>query len=411
MRMWRNALRSWAGIMSFAMLYGCSSTQPKSNAQLQSSAEVKAFIQAAGRGDLPAVSLALQRGIDMNAQGADGTTAIQQAARYNKHQMVDYLIKNGADFKLADRQGVDALLMASAFGQDDVIRILVAAKADLNAVNEKGIFPLLLAVDGDYASTTRLLVQSGARPNLTNTDGICALMLACEKNSMDAVSVLLELGADPDLPDTEGWTPLMLAVQQGRTAVVEELIRHGANVAMENREGMSALLLAIECDQLELARFLVKNNAKWTMAERYPYLAGISCYLGARQLNDKGTAGELKALYASAARLFDMAATEYEAAIKDKKQSISGRNLRSALFIGGSAVLLVATGGAPMPCALTNERLRDAIKNNKIRLARCNQMKAQCEDAVARLSPLAAASRPPKFSIEDMTLSFTNQGD
>lgn len=405
---WRNDLRSWAGIASLAMLCGCSSTQLKSNAQLQSSAEVKAFIQAAGRGDLPAVSLALQRGIDMNAQGADGATAIQQAARYNKPQMVEYLVENGADFKLADRQGVDALLMASAFGQDDVIRILVAAKADLNAVNEKGIFPLLLAVDGDYASTTRLLLQSGARPNLTNTNGISALLFACENNSKDAVSVLLELGADPDLPDTEGWTPLMLAVQQGRTAIVEELIRHGANVDLENREGMSALLLAIECEQLELAQFLVKNNAKWTMAERYPYLAGISCYLGARKLNGKGTAGELKALYASAARLFDMAATEYEVAIKENKNSISGRNLRSALFIGGSAVLLVATGGAPIPCALTNERLQDAIKNNKIRLVRCNQMKAQCEDAVLRLAPMEANIHPNQFFIEDLTLNFKN---
>ena len=387
------------------MIQGCCSTQPRSPAQ-PSPAEVETFIQAAGKGDLPAVSSALRRGMDMNAQDADGTTAIQQASRYNKPQMVDYLIKNGADFKLADRQGVDALLMASAFGQDKVIQILVTNKADLNAVNEKGIFPLLLAVDGDYASTTRLLVQSGARPNLANTNGTSALMFACEKDSKDVVSVLLELGADPDLPDTEGWTPLMVAVQQGHAFVVEELIQHGANVALENRNGMSALLVAIECEQLELARLLVKNNSKWTEAERYPYLAGVSCYLTAKQLNDMATAGELKDLYTSAARLFDKAAQEYEAAINDKNKSISGRNLRSSLFVGGSVLLMVATGGGPIPCVLTNERLQEEIKNNTSRQARCNQMKAQCEDAIARLAPLDANSRPNDFFVEDLTLTF-----
>lgn len=404
--MWQYALRSWAGIALCAMLDGCTSTQMQRPAQSPNHAEVEPFIQAAGKGDFPAVSSALQQGINVNAQDATGATAIQKASRYNKHQMVDYLIKNGADVNLADQQGYDAIFIASAFGQDDVIRILAASKAEFNAVNEKGLFPLLLAVNGDYASTIRLLVLSGARPNLTNTNGTSALLFACEKNSKDAVSVLLELGADPDLADTGGWTPLMVAVQKGCTSVVENLIQNGVDVSLENRDGMSALLLAIECDQLELARLLMKNHAKYTMDERYPYLAGISCYLGARQLNDKETAGDLKALYAAAARLFDMAAKEYEAAIKDNSASISGRNIRSALFIASSAVLLVATGGAPIPCALTNERLREAIKMNKIRLDRCNQMKAQCENAVARLDLTDANRYPTDFSQEDLTLTF-----
>lgn len=334
-------------------------------------------------------------------------TAVQKASRCNKSQMVEYLVRNGADYRLADRQGVDALLVASAFGQDDVIRVLAAEKADMNAVNARGVYPLLLAVDGDYASTARLLVQSGARPNLANADGVSALHYACEKNSKETVPVLLNLGADPDLSDAKGWTPLMLAVQQGNALVAEEVVRHGANVDVENKNGMSALLLAIECEQLELARLLVKNHAKWTTDERYPYLAGVSCYLAALHLNDKRTAGELKALYASAAHLVDLAAKEYEAVIEAKSANISGRNLRSALFIGGSALLLVATGGAPIPCALTNERLHDAIENSKTRLARCNQMKAQCADAVTRLDRMDATSKPGQFLLDDATLTFS----
>lgn len=409
MRTGRTTFRLWAGMTACIMLGGGCATPSKSPAPPQNHVAIEAFIQAAGSGDLPAVSSALQQGINVNAKDANGTTAIQKASRYNKHQMVDYLIKNGADVTLADRQGFDALLMASSFGQDDVIRILVANKVELNTLNDKGLFPLLLAVDGDYAATVRLLLHSGARPNLTNTNGTSALMYACAKNSKDAVTALLELGADPNLPDKEGFTPLMVAVQQEQASVIDELIRHGANINLENKIGMNALLLAIECDHLDLARLLIKNNARGTTSERYPYLAGVSCYLGAKHLNGSGTAGELKTLYASAARLFDTAAKEYEAAIQGKKNNIVGRNLRSALFIGGSALLLVATGGMPMPCALTNERLHDEIKTNKTRLSRCNEMKAQCESAIARLSPMDANSRPDQFSLEDLTLTFKDK--
>ncbi len=406
MRKWRNTFRILAGVAACSILTGCSSTKPKNSSLPQNHAEVDMFIQAAGKGDLPAVSSALKLGLNVNVQDAKGSTAIQKASRYNQHQTVDYLIKNGADFELTDQQGFNALLIASAFGQDDVIRILSTNKAAMNTVNRQGVFPLLLAVDGDYASTIRLLVQSGANPNQTNTNGTCALMFACAKNSKDAVTELLELGADPNLQDAEGFTPLMMAAQQERASIAEELLRHGANPGLENKNGMSALLLAIECEHLELARLIVKNNPKWTTAEKYPYLTGICCYLEARRLNEKGTAGELKKFYATAARLFDIAAKDYEAAIKGNKNNIAGRNLRSALFIGGAAVLMVATGGGPIPCTLANERLHDEIKTYKTRLDRCVQLKAQCENAVTRLAPLEANSRPDQLFLEDLTLSF-----
>jgi len=169
---------------------------------------------------------------------------------------------------------------------------------------------------------------------------------------------------------------------------------------------MNALLLAIECDQFDLARLLVRNRATWSTKEQYPYLAGLSCYLVARQGNGTIPAGDLERLYTSAAKLFDQAIREYETANTRNSKAIAGRNVRSALFIGSSVVLLLTTGGMPIPCALTNERQKEAIANNKIRLTRCQQLKEQCEIAIKHLRLQDANSLANLSSLGDLTLTF-----
>jgi ankyrin repeat protein len=388
------------GLFTCALLHGWL------HAATQRPVDADTLIAAAEKDDTQQVEEALRRGVDVNGRGANGATAILAAARRNRPLMVKCLIEHGADYSITNNRGMDALLTACAFGQDAVVNVLANLKADVNAVSEQGLFPLLMCASGDYASTVGLLVESGARVNIKNSRGMSALLIAAERNSIEAATALLAHGADPDLPDNDGWTPLMVACRLGNDALAMMLVGHGVDLSRKNNDGLSALVIAIDADRLPLARQLVQHGALQAESEDHPYLSAMSCYLMARHRVELAVADGLGTLYVSAAKLFGIAAADYDRVIKGKNNSIRAKGIRSALYIGGSALLLVATGGAPIPFVETSERLKDTIKASEARLKRCRQFQAQCDEVAACLVAAGAAGRPQECVREDLSLAF-----
>jgi ankyrin repeat protein len=169
---------------------------------------------AASRGATAEIERLLKSGADVNAQQADGATALQWAAYRGDAQLAERLLKAGAKPGLANRNGATPLWLAAMRGDAAVIRALLEGGADANE-------PLPL----------------GRRP----------LMLAARSGHVDAVHALLEHGADVNASETErGSTALMQAADQGHADVLRELIQHGANVAAVSkpvlRDGRSAAL-------------------------------------------------------------------------------------------------------------------------------------------------------------------------
>src|SRR5271157_1319564 len=63
-----------------------------------------------------AMRLATTKGTNVNATGADGTTAVMYAAANNDLELVRALIKAGANVKLANQFGTSALTEAAIIG-------------------------------------------------------------------------------------------------------------------------------------------------------------------------------------------------------------------------------------------------------------------------------------------------------
>src|SRR3984957_4443979 len=169
---------------------------------------------AASKGNNAQIERLLKRGADVNAQQADGATALQWAAYHGDAKLVELLLKAGAKPDLANRDGATPLWLAAARGDAAVVQALLKGGADANEQ-----LPL------------------GRRP----------LMLAARSGNVDAVHALLEHGADVNVSETErGTTALMQAADQGHADMLKELIQHGANVAAVSkpvmRDGRTAAL-------------------------------------------------------------------------------------------------------------------------------------------------------------------------
>ena len=169
---------------------------------------------AANRGDSAEIERLLKTGADVNAQQADGATALQWAAYRGDAKLAERLLKAGAKPGLANNNGATPLWLAATHGNAAVVQALLKGGADANEQ-----LPL------------------GRRP----------LMLAARAGGVDAVRALLARGADVNASETErGTTALMQAADQGHAEVLKELIRNGAQLAAVSRpvlrDGRSAAL-------------------------------------------------------------------------------------------------------------------------------------------------------------------------
>jgi len=194
------------------------------------------LISAVKAGDRAEVAALLQQRVDVNADEADGTTALMWAARNpfgNEHfPLSDLLIRAGADVKAANRYGITALYLAC----------------------QNGNAPLI-----------DKLLQAGADANAASTEGETALMTAARTGVVEAVEVLLGHGAQIDARETwHGETALMWAVAEGHAEMARYLIAHGADVNAHSSQPLGA------ADHFRAAREMASAGRPDAAAVRRP---------------------------------------------------------------------------------------------------------------------------------------------
>ncbi len=165
--------------------------------------QVRALARAAGEGNIRKIEQLVQKGVDVNARGAQGATPLFWAMR--DHKGFKRLLELGADPNVVYADGNNVMLVA----------VSLKDKRILKAALEHGGNPNLVA--GDSTGRTPIFDAMSA--------------------GMDVVDLLLKHGADINARDSLSNTPVLAAAGRGDFEIVYQLLERGADYALKDRHG------------------------------------------------------------------------------------------------------------------------------------------------------------------------------
>ncbi len=229
--------------------------------------------------------LLIQAGADVNAQRDDGWTALMGPAQSNADRIpkrlvdpksnketwvqiptkghvdtVKNLIEAGADVNVKAKDGSTALMCAST---GEVAKILIEAGADINAKDKTGETALMSATRKFRTGIVKVLIEAGADVNAANPDGETGLKLAVKFNDVETINVLREAGADVNAKNQKGRTALMYASE---SEVAKILIEAGADVNAKDQIGSTAIMYGLKG---EVAKILIEAGADVNAKDQY----------------------------------------------------------------------------------------------------------------------------------------------
>jgi ankyrin repeat protein len=262
---------------------------------------------AAMKRDTSTVRKLIDEHVDVNAPGADGTSALHWLVRVDDFETARRLIRAGADVTKPNRYGVTPMSLASANGNAQMIALLLEAGADANVTDQTGETALMTATKVGNADAIRTLLDHGATidtrdPSFQQT----ALMMAVRENHPDVVKLLIDRGAQVNVQTRTGatpnWvlpnsvpgfghgigivrgglpergsrylipgamTPLLYAARDGRIDSANLLLAAGAEIDHTDANGITPLLMAITNNHIEMARYLIDRGANVKAVDWY----------------------------------------------------------------------------------------------------------------------------------------------
>lgn len=229
------------------------------------------FAYAAALGELDKVQAAIASGVDVNALGSNGCSALQLASFRAQEAVMRLLLDSGADVNLKcdDHSGPGtvgstalAVVTHSIYAEDRpaTIRLLVEAGADLNTRDDEGSTPLMHAVryGPGYLDSVQALAAAGADLDARDPRGNTALMMAMVYRRESIVEFLQEAGAS--LVGIENVL-LSQAAERGDQAAVEELLAEG-KADVNHRYHTTALSAACRKGYTAVAATLLDAGAE-----------------------------------------------------------------------------------------------------------------------------------------------------
>jgi ankyrin repeat protein len=230
-----------------------------------------ALMLAAEIGRAGAVQVLLESGAKPDVQTLQGTTALGLAARNHHGEIVRLLLRAGASPKLKDTHGVTALMETA---DANIARALIRGGADENAADDKGLTPMMRLTaaessrspSGARAETLQSLLTAGADVRARDREGRTALIWAIKgtpssKSDPQLIAMLIEAGSELEAHDREGGTPLVYAAVRGDTKSARLLVDAGAdvNARMGN---LSSIDIALRYGHSEIVTLLLRAGAR-----------------------------------------------------------------------------------------------------------------------------------------------------
>ena len=133
------------------------------SADKQSAEQSASLFEAAVKNNALDAQRFINEGIDVNAKGDYGKTALMYAAECNSVDVAKLLIKAKADVNAKDIEGKTALMYTAEYNSADVAELFIKAKADINAKDNDGYTALKYAMDGGYPDIVQLIKEANTK--------------------------------------------------------------------------------------------------------------------------------------------------------------------------------------------------------------------------------------------------------
>ena len=229
------------------------------------------LIKAIKQNDLKAVRTLINKGVNINAQLADGSTPLIEAVKTKDIdiEIVKLLIRK-KNINTYDKKGMDALMWAVKKHADiEIIKLLVAKGADLTAEDGEYCSALGMAFKEKEEDVALFLIEKGAPVEMSYE-----ISWAAERNWMEVLKALVERGANVNpRRGIDVHPPLDYAIMNENIEMVEYLLEHGADVNYTKSKN-SPLSYAVFKNRADIARLLLERGAKlrWIYRHYYDYL-------------------------------------------------------------------------------------------------------------------------------------------
>ena len=247
---------------------------------LASAADAPLVTAAQARDSHAALAL-IHQGVDVNAAGEDGTTALHWATHNDDIELIDALLKARAKVNTVNDYGASPMAEAAVIGNVAVLEKLLKAGADPEATNAQGQTALMVIARTRNVDAARLLIKRGAKVNAAERlRGQTALMWAAAESQPAMVRELLARGAAVNAvtlvtqsqrqvsgePRAQyrpagGFTALMFAARQGCLDCAKHLVEKGAKIDYADPEGVTPLILAVNNFNFDTGAYLLSKGA------------------------------------------------------------------------------------------------------------------------------------------------------
>ena len=151
---------------------------------------------------------------------------IHDAAKKGDVAAITAALESGADINESDGWATP-LWIAARRGREDAARLLLARGADVNLTTKSSGPPLLGAIERKNAILVKLLLAGGADPNAA-LDTKSALYLAAKSGCLECVEALVDKRADVNALNRDREPPNHAAKVIGFGAIADYLAAHGA---------------------------------------------------------------------------------------------------------------------------------------------------------------------------------------
>ncbi len=220
-------------------------------------------------------------GIDVNAAGASGETALAVAAKSGSPVCLRLLLAAGASVNHCDHDDYTPIMNAVLCNNHGCVKALIHAGAEIDALSRPTQqTPLMMAVKNKNIAIVLLLLQAKANVNILSPNGECALSFATELDHAGVqhgkvMDCLFRHGANPDI-EVVANTCLERIVEKGCESCVRKFIKAGADVNLPGKNYQRPLIFAAKLDSPQCMKALLEADAdvnKPTIRSKTPLMA------------------------------------------------------------------------------------------------------------------------------------------